>query len=273
MKKTRNNREYVTFCILIYKLETAYRFLLSAKIAKYLSLNSDADMELLDTFWPCFWGRIETKLKTADEKMISVNEFDILDYDAPICLLFCENRGKVEFEAQRRIIWRMLFIRVLLETLNKKRVLNQPAWTDNDFCQAARFFKEDYPIAESFESMNLGDDFDGEDAEVYNKIRKFYEEINLPEMPLYALRKEIQAKQRERTQKRNRKRSFSEPVLRLLDALGSETLSAVEIMNCLGLKHRPNFCENYLAPALNVGAIERTIPSKPRSRNQRYRKK
>lgn len=60
---------------------------------------------------------------------------------------------------------------------------------------------------------------------------------------------------------------------RLLAVLGSKELSAAEIMEQLGLTHRPTFRKNYLNPALKQGRIEMTIPDKPRSRNQKYRKK
>lgn len=62
------------------------------------------------------------------------------------------------------------------------------------------------------------------------------------------------------------------PVRRLLSALGDETLSAKEIMERLGLLHRPTFRKNYLNPALEQKLIERTIPDKPNSRNQKYKK-
>lgn len=65
----------------------------------------------------------------------------------------------------------------------------------------------------------------------------------------------------------------SEYIQRLLDAIGSETLSAVEIMERLDMAHRPTFRKNYLTPALNAGVIEMTIPAKPNSRNQKYRRK
>lgn len=65
----------------------------------------------------------------------------------------------------------------------------------------------------------------------------------------------------------------SESIQRLLDAIGSETLSAVEIMERLDMTHRPTFRKNYLTPALNAGVIEMTIPAKPSSRNQKYRRK
>lgn len=62
-------------------------------------------------------------------------------------------------------------------------------------------------------------------------------------------------------------------VKRLLAILGEDTLSAVEIMERLGLSHRPTFRKNYLNPALEKLFIERTIPDKPNSKNQRYRRR
>ena len=61
-------------------------------------------------------------------------------------------------------------------------------------------------------------------------------------------------------------------VQRLLSVLGDETLSAAEIMKRLGFSHRPSFKKNYLDPALEAHLIERTIPDKPNSSKQRYRK-
>lgn len=63
------------------------------------------------------------------------------------------------------------------------------------------------------------------------------------------------------------------PVERLLSALGDNTLSTAELMKRLGLSHRPTFRKNYLNPALEQHLVERTIPDKPNSKNQRYRKR
>lgn len=62
------------------------------------------------------------------------------------------------------------------------------------------------------------------------------------------------------------------PVERLLLVLGDNTLSAIEIMEQLGLSHRPTFRKNYLNPALEQNLIEYTIPDKPNSKYQKYRK-
>ena len=63
------------------------------------------------------------------------------------------------------------------------------------------------------------------------------------------------------------------PVDRLLSVLGNDMLSATEIMERLVLSHRPTFRKNYLNPALEQKLIERTIPDRPNSKNQKYRKR
>jgi Fic family protein len=44
----------------------------------------------------------------------------------------------------------------------------------------------------------------------------------------------------------------TDQVERLMSALGSETLSAIELLERLGLKHCPTFSNNYLRPALKL---------------------
>ena len=42
------------------------------------------------------------------------------------------------------------------------------------------------------------------------------------------------------------------------------------LMERLGLKAKEGFRRNYLRPAVEMNLIQRTIPDKPNSRNQRY---
>lgn len=64
------------------------------------------------------------------------------------------------------------------------------------------------------------------------------------------------------------------PSIRIfLDQLGNEALSAGELMQRMGLKNRPSFSKTYLSPALDAGLIEMTLPDKPSSKNQKYRRK
>jgi Fic family protein len=64
----------------------------------------------------------------------------------------------------------------------------------------------------------------------------------------------------------------SDQVKRLMQVLGAKTLSAVELMELLDLKHRPTFRKNYLHPALEAGLIEMTLPQTPNARDQKYRR-
>lgn len=48
-------------------------------------------------------------------------------------------------------------------------------------------------------------------------------------------------------------------------------MKRTEIQTALGLRHEDNFRENYLTPALELGLIEMTLPTKPKSSKQRYR--
>ena len=60
-------------------------------------------------------------------------------------------------------------------------------------------------------------------------------------------------------------------VKKLLEILEKE-MSRVEIMEFLELKDRKYFTLKYLTPAIDEGYIELTIPNKPRSINQKYKR-
>ena len=65
----------------------------------------------------------------------------------------------------------------------------------------------------------------------------------------------------------------SDQVQRLISALGQDDYTLAELMQFIGLAHRATFQKNYLNPAIEAGLIERTIPDKPKSPNQKYRLK
>lgn len=64
----------------------------------------------------------------------------------------------------------------------------------------------------------------------------------------------------------------TEQVERLLEVIGDKEYSTKVLMELLGLKHRPTFRDSYLLPALELGYIEMTIPDKPNSSKQKYKK-
>ena len=63
----------------------------------------------------------------------------------------------------------------------------------------------------------------------------------------------------------------SDQVAALLKCIGKGEKTAAQLMESLGLTHRPTFRKNYLNPALEQGFIERTDPASPRSPKQKYR--
>lgn len=63
----------------------------------------------------------------------------------------------------------------------------------------------------------------------------------------------------------------SDQVASLIQAIGIGEWGSNDLMQALGLLHRPTFRGNYLNPALEDEWIERTQPDSPRSPTQRYR--
>ena len=62
----------------------------------------------------------------------------------------------------------------------------------------------------------------------------------------------------------------TEQVAKLLGFLEEKPLATGELMEYLGLKHRPTFRENYLEPARKMGLVQMTQPGSPRSPTQKY---
>jgi ATP-dependent DNA helicase RecG len=49
-------------------------------------------------------------------------------------------------------------------------------------------------------------------------------------------------------------------------------MSRAELQLAVGLKHEEHFRDAYLKPAIALGLVEMTVPDKPRSSKQRYRR-
>ena len=62
----------------------------------------------------------------------------------------------------------------------------------------------------------------------------------------------------------------AEEVARLVLVLDG-VMKRADIQQALGLKHRDNFRDGYLLPALATGLVVMTVPDKPRSSRQQYR--
>ena len=97
-----------------------------------------------------------------------------------------------------------------------------------------------------------------------NELRNRYMLIDPPEE--WKLPEEKEHKDKEPTSTEQ----VTEQVRALLLAVGGEKLSLKQIMNNLELKHRPNFIELYLSPAITAGYIRLLYPDKPRHPRQKY---
>ncbi len=73
-----------------------------------------------------------------------------------------------------------------------------------------------------------------------------------------------------RTSLGNQLQMDDENTIRLTQAIGLEKLSIKEIMERIGLKHRPTFMENYLNPAIESGFVRLLYPDSPRHPRQKY---
>lgn len=59
-------------------------------------------------------------------------------------------------------------------------------------------------------------------------------------------------------------------VIELIKVIGNEELSISQLMERTGLKHRPNFIEYHLNPAISDGYVRQLYPNKPRHPRQKY---
>ena len=59
-------------------------------------------------------------------------------------------------------------------------------------------------------------------------------------------------------------------IIELIKVIGEEELSISQLMEKTGLKHRPNFIEYHLNPAMKAGYVSLLYPDKPRHPRQKY---
>ena len=59
-------------------------------------------------------------------------------------------------------------------------------------------------------------------------------------------------------------------VIDLVKIIGHKEFSISQLMELSGLKHRPNFIEYHLNPAISEGYIRRLYPDSPRHPRQKY---
>lgn len=97
-----------------------------------------------------------------------------------------------------------------------------------------------------------------------NTLKNRYMMIDGPEEWKMPENEQVENKHRTSTEQ------VTEQVNTLVLALGSDQLTLKQMMERVNLKHRPNFIDNYLTPAINEGCIRLLYPDKPRHPRQKY---
>jgi len=62
----------------------------------------------------------------------------------------------------------------------------------------------------------------------------------------------------------------NELVIALVKEIGEDVLSVAQLMEKMGLKHRPNFLEYHLNPAISEDYVRLLYPNSPRHPRQKY---
>lgn len=106
--------------------------------------------------------------------------------------------------------------------------------------------------------------------EYYRSIGLFTSEGKSDRFILFMLGVIRQAVEELARDARNHQSHISSQIGALLRVMETYPMTALELMEKLGLKSRAAFRKNYLQPALEAGLIRMTEPDKPTSRNQRY---
>ena len=97
-----------------------------------------------------------------------------------------------------------------------------------------------------------------------NELKNRYMMIDSPEE--WKMPETVQAENKYRTSTEQ----AAEQVRAIVAALGKEQLTLKQIMDKIGMKHRPNFIDNYLNPAVAEGYVRLLYPDKPRHPRQKY---
>lgn len=101
-----------------------------------------------------------------------------------------------------------------------------------------------------------------------NELKNRYLIINPPEE--WKIPKTEQAPEQVPEQVRDLFHTNNTLIIELIKVLGHEELSISQLMEKTGLKHRPNFIEYHLNPAISEGFVRLLYPDKPRHPRQKY---
>lgn len=97
-----------------------------------------------------------------------------------------------------------------------------------------------------------------------NELKNRYMMINGPEEWKMPENEQVENKYRTSTEQ------VTEQVRCIILSVGKDQLTLKQIMERVEMKHRPNFIDNYLNPAITDGYLRLLYPDKPRHTRQKY---
>ena len=97
-----------------------------------------------------------------------------------------------------------------------------------------------------------------------NELKNRYMMIDAPEEWKMPESEQVENKYRTSTEQ------VTEQVRALVLSIGKELLTMKQMMEKMNLKHRPNFIDNYLNPAIKEGYVRLLYPQSPRHPRQKY---
>lgn len=193
-----SDREFVTKCLLFYKLEYTYRFLFAFKIASYMKENNmDLTIEVPRSLFPYYCRH--TFMKQWISPFIS-------EYDLIIPLAY-ENR--LNSSIQEKIT---TCIRIISEVSNIYIAMYpqqyKNSWFDKDFKCATKFLKDKFNIQSVLSSFNIksfNDKEDPDDVTIYDYIEKLYTKLGFVDIDalIYA-HDSLKSKSKQRNKRKNK---------------------------------------------------------------------
>ncbi len=163
IKEMQDPKEYVIACLQIHIFEVSNRFHFFAKMAKYMH-DHNILVSCPSTFNASYFiGRYDPSLEIADS-------YDILNYDRVVQAIFSNN--KEAFIKQGQIRHALYAIKKMWLGLFPTELF--PSWNMTTYKDAMAFFKNHFPIAETYMPVIFEEKGKDENS-THNKLISLYE--------------------------------------------------------------------------------------------------
>ena len=189
-----NNRQYVASSLLLYQLEQSYQFHLNGRIAQRICDGSIDPSQYRPNFASLVLNRYADNSvnlflpKYTQEGFLKVDsKLDVLHFDTYIdCMYLGEKKDTLPLEVREAIALRIILddAKALLYALFPPHA--QHSWSDSDFCNAAAFFRCDYPITKEFLKIQFPEIPKGRVSKNQENCYLFYRHYREKYLEIYA---------------------------------------------------------------------------------------